>query len=155
MDTIEIITESAQETIELGKKIAAAMHGGQIVALIGNLGSGKTHIIKGIAQGLKAPDPTRVCSPTFVLINEYAARGGELTLYHIDAYRLNSVREFELLGFEDFCRPDAIVLIEWADKVMPALTGLDMVKIELSHEGQNKRRIKIINPSQAIRNILK
>ncbi len=155
MDTIEIITESAQETIELGKKIAAAMHGGQIIALIGNLGSGKTHIIKGIAQGLNAPDPTRVCSPTFVLINEYAARGGELTLYHIDAYRLNSVREFELLGFEDFCRPDAIVLIEWADKVMPALTGLDMVKIELSHEGQNKRRIQIINPSQAIRNILK
>ena len=155
MDIIEIITESAQETIRLGKKLAAAMHGGQIVALIGNLGSGKTHLIKGIAQGLKAPDPTRVCSPTFVLINEYAARDGELTLYHIDAYRLNSVREFELLGFEDFCRPDAIVLIEWADKVMPALAGLDMVQIELSHEGQDKRRIKIVNPSQSIRNILK
>lgn len=150
-NSIEIVTQSAVETIELGKKIACGLTGGQIVALIGNLGSGKTHLIKGIAEGLNAPDPTKVCSPTFVLINEYEARDGELTLYHIDAYRLNSVREFELLGFEDLCRPDAIVLVEWADKVMPALRGLERVQIELSHEGQDKRRIKIINPSEPIR----
>jgi tRNA threonylcarbamoyladenosine biosynthesis protein TsaE len=98
-ESIEIVTESAAETVSLGKKLAGGLRGGQIVALIGNLGSGKTHLIKGIAQGLGAPDPTKVCSPTFVLVNEYEARDGELTLYHIDAYRLNSVREFELLGF--------------------------------------------------------
>lgn len=145
---IEIITNSAKETIELGRKLAAALHGGEVVALIGDLGSGKTHLIKGIAIGLNAPDPTKVCSPTFVLVNEYAAGDGDLTLYHIDAYRLNSLREFELLGFEDFCRPDAIVLVEWADKVLPALSGLNLLRIELSHAGQNQRRIRIVNPTE-------
>jgi tRNA threonylcarbamoyladenosine biosynthesis protein TsaE len=151
---IEVITESAKETIELGRKIASVMHGGQIVALTGPLGSGKTHLIKGIAQGLDAPDSTKVCSPTFVLVNEYEARGGELTLYHIDAYRLNSPREFEQLGFEDFCRPDAIVLVEWADKILPALAGLEVVQIELDHAGEDKRRIRIVNPTEQILHIL-
>jgi tRNA threonylcarbamoyladenosine biosynthesis protein TsaE len=150
-NTIEIITESAQETIALGRKIASGLEGGQIVALIGNLGSGKTHLIKGIAQGLDAPDPTKVCSPTFVLVNEYHARDGELTLYHIDAYRLTSVQEFERLGFEDFCRPDAIVLVEWADKILPALSGLDVLRIELEHAGGDKRKIRIVNPSEGLK----
>ncbi len=149
--TIEIITNSAQETIELGRKIAAGLTGGQIVALIGPLGSGKTHLIKGIALGLDALDPTKVCSPTFVLVNEYHARNDELTLYHIDAYRLNNVQEFERLGFEDFCRPDAIVLIEWADKVLPALRGLEVLRIELTHAGQDARRIEIHNPNEQLR----
>jgi tRNA threonylcarbamoyladenosine biosynthesis protein TsaE len=152
--TIEIITHSANETIELGRKIASGLVGGQIVALIGNLGSGKTHLIKGIAMGLDAPDPTKVCSPTFVLVNEYHARNDELTLYHIDAYRLTSVQEFERLGFEDFCRPDAIVLIEWADKVLAALSGLDVVRIELEHAGGDGRRIRVVNPTEAILRIL-
>ncbi|MGH2270175.1 tRNA (adenosine(37)-N6)-threonylcarbamoyltransferase complex ATPase subunit type 1 TsaE [Anaerohalosphaeraceae bacterium U12dextr] len=147
---IEIITHSAKDTIELGKNLASALQGGEVVALIGDLGSGKTHLIKGIAIGLNAPDPTKVCSPTFVLVNEYSARDGNLTLYHIDAYRLNSLREFELLGFEDFCRPDAIVLVEWADKVLPALSGLNLLRIELSHAGQDQRRIRIVNPTERI-----
>jgi tRNA threonylcarbamoyladenosine biosynthesis protein TsaE len=147
---IEVITESAKETIELGRKIASVLHGGLIVALTGPLGSGKTHLIKGIAQGLDAPDPTKVNSPTFVLVNEYEVRGGELTLYHIDAYRLNSPREFEQLGFEDFCRPDAIVLVEWADKILPALAGLELLRIELAHAGQDKRRIRIVNPTETM-----
>jgi tRNA threonylcarbamoyladenosine biosynthesis protein TsaE len=151
---IEVITESAHQTIELGRKIASALHGGQIVAMTGPLGSGKTHLIKGIAIGLDAPDPTKVCSPTFVLVNEYQARNSQLTLYHIDAYRLNSLREFERLGFEDFCRPDAIVLIEWADKVLPALSGLDVIRIELSHDGEDKRRIRIVSPSGQLFTIL-
>jgi tRNA threonylcarbamoyladenosine biosynthesis protein TsaE len=152
--TIEIMTHSAQETIELGQKIASGLVGGQIVALIGELGSGKTHLIKGIALGLDASDSTKVCSPTFVLVNEYHARNDELTLYHIDAYRLTSVQEFERLGFEDFCRPDAIVLIEWADKVLAALSGLDVIRIELEHAGGNKRRIRMINPGQNLLHIL-
>jgi len=149
-NTIDIITESAQQTIALGKKIGLGLRGGQIVALTGPLGSGKTHLIKGIALGLDASDSTKVNSPTFVLVNEYQARGGELTLYHIDAYRLNHLREFEQLGFEDFCRPDAIVLIEWADKILPALAGLEWLCVELAHAGQDKRRIRIVNPSEAM-----
>jgi tRNA threonylcarbamoyladenosine biosynthesis protein TsaE len=152
--TFEIVTQSAQETIELGRKIASALSGGQIIALVGPLGSGKTHLIKGIALGLDAPDPTKVCSPTFVLVNEYHARNDELTLYHIDAYRLNTVQEFERLGFEDFCRPDAIVLIEWADKILPALGGLDVLRIELEHAGEDSRRIRIVNPSGQLFTVL-
>lgn len=152
-ESIELITRSAQETIGLGKKIAAGLRGGQVVALIGDLGSGKTHLIKGIAQGLNAPDPTKVCSPTFVLVNEYYTADG-LTLYHIDAYRLASPREMDTLGFDDFCRPDAIVLVEWADKVMPALAGLDVLRIDLSHAGQDTRHIRIVNPDKPLADCL-
>ena len=143
--TIEVITHSPAETIELGRQFGASLQGGEVVALIGNLGTGKTHFIKGAAAGLQAPDLGRVNSPTFVLINEYEGRGGELTVYHIDAYRLQSVAEFEALGFADYCRPDTVILIEWADKILPALTGIDYIRIDLSHEGPADRRIKISN----------
>ncbi len=142
---IVIITCSPAETIELGRKLGASLKGGQIIALVGNLGTGKTHLIKGVATGLQAPDMAQVTSPTFVLINEYEGRGGELTVYHIDAYRLESVAEFEALGFTDYCRPDAIVLIEWADKILPALEGIDYIRIDLSHEGPTDRKIQISN----------
>jgi tRNA threonylcarbamoyladenosine biosynthesis protein TsaE len=142
--TFEIITNSPQETIEVGRKLS--LSGGQVVALIGPLGAGKTHLIKGIVLGLGGTDMTKVNSPTFVLVNEYAAAGG-LTVYHIDAYRIETVREFEMLGFEDFCRPDAVVLIEWADKVLPALAGLDVITVELSHISANQRKIRIENSS--------
>jgi tRNA threonylcarbamoyladenosine biosynthesis protein TsaE len=139
----ETVTHSPEETIELGRKFGAALQGGQVVALVGPLGAGKTHFIKGVAAGLGSPDQSRVNSPTFVLINEYESRGGELTVYHIDAYRLQSVAEFEALGFADYCRPDAVILIEWADKVLPALKGIDYIRIDLSHEGPTERKILI------------
>ena len=142
----ETITRSPQETIELGRRFGASLKGGEIVALIGNLGAGKTHFMKGVAAGLDSPDMSQVTSPTFVLVNEYEGRGGELTIYHIDAYRLDSVREFEALGFEDYCRPDAVVFIEWADKILPALQGLTYIRIDLSHEGPTERRIVISGP---------
>lgn len=141
--TIEVVTHSPAETMELGRKFGAALQGGQVVALVGPLGAGKTHFIKGAAAGLGAPDLGRVNSPTFVLINEYEGRGGELTVYHIDAYRLQSVAEFEALGFADYCRPDAVILIEWADKILPALKGIDYIRIDLSHEGPTDRKISI------------
>lgn len=141
----ETVTNSPAETIELGRRFGASLEGGEVVALIGNLGSGKTHFIKGVAAGLESPDMSQVTSPTFVLVNEYEGRGGELTIYHIDAYRLESVAEFEALGFEDYCRPDTVVFIEWADKVLPALSGLDYIRIDLSHEGPSQRKI-VIHP---------
>ena len=137
-----MVTHSPSETIELGRRFGASLKGGEIVALIGDLGTGKTHLIKGIAAGLDAPEMA-VTSPTFVLVNEYEGRGGELTVYHIDAYRLASVKEFEALGFADYCTPESVVVIEWADKVLPALEGYDCIRIELSHEGTTDRRIKI------------
>ncbi|MHC4186787.1 MAG: tRNA (adenosine(37)-N6)-threonylcarbamoyltransferase complex ATPase subunit type 1 TsaE [Planctomycetota bacterium] len=114
-----------------------------VVCLAGPLGSGKTHLIKGIAIGAEAEDAGKsVNSPTFVIINEYK---GKYDIYHIDCYRLESIGEFEMLGFDDYCLPDSIVLIEWADKVEKALGGMEAVRIELSHEGQSSRGIQIEN----------
>lgn len=138
----DIVSNSAGETIELGRKIGLGLKGGEVFALCGALGSGKTHLIKGIAVGVGAQDQGQVNSPTFVIVNEYA---GRLEIYHIDAYRLNSVAEFEMLGFDDFCHPGSVVLIEWADKVESVLRTVDHVLIELEHAGETIRRVHIEN----------
>lgn len=139
----EINSKSVRQTIEIGRGIGAKLKGGEVIGLIGPLGSGKTHLIKGIAEGLDAERAeTAVSSPTFVIVNEYSAR---LSIYHIDAYRIDSVCEFEALGFDDYCRADSVVLLEWADKVEPALKGVDWVRIELSHLGPNERALHIKN----------
>jgi tRNA threonylcarbamoyladenosine biosynthesis protein TsaE len=133
---LKIISNSAEETIERGRRIGSQLRGGEIICLVGPLGSGKTHLIKGIAAGAGAEKAGRfVNSPTFVIVNEYK---GRFDIYHIDAYRLESVGEFEMLGFDDYCSPDSVVLIEWADKVEKALG-----RIELSHKGENSRGIEI------------
>ncbi|MEJ2648238.1 MAG: tRNA (adenosine(37)-N6)-threonylcarbamoyltransferase complex ATPase subunit type 1 TsaE [Sedimentisphaerales bacterium] len=139
---IDIVTHSPEETINFGRKFGAHLKGGEIIAVIGQLGSGKTHLIKGIASGAGATDSDIVNSPTFVIVNEYA---GRFDIYHIDAYRLNSISEFEMLGFDDFCYPSSIVIIEWADKVETALGTIDYIRIELEHAGQNTRKIHISN----------
>lgn len=136
---LDIISKSAEETIELGRRIGEQLKGGEVIAVCGALGSGKTHLIKGIAAGAGAQDSARrVNSPTFVIVNEYA---GRVDIYHIDAYRLNSALEFEMIGFDDFCYPESVVLIEWADKVESALEGINYMRIELFHAGDMQRRI--------------
>jgi len=138
----DVVSHSPEETIEVGRKIGSQLKGGEVVAVCGPLGSGKTHLIKGIAAGAGAKDSREVTSPTFVIINEYV---GRVDIYHIDAYRLNSIAEFEMLGFDDFCCPQSVVLIEWADKVESALQTIDYIRIELFHTGQTKRKIHIQN----------
>jgi tRNA threonylcarbamoyladenosine biosynthesis protein TsaE len=134
-------SNSPDETIELGRRIGVQLRGGEVIAVCGALGSGKTHLIKGIAAGAGAQDSARrVNSPTFVIVNEYA---GRVDIYHIDAYRLNSVAEFEMIGFDDFCYPQSVVLIEWADKIESALEGIDYMRLELFHAGDTQRRIYI------------
>ena len=99
--------------------------------------------VAACSRGAGAADDMRhVNSPTFVLVNEYI---GHVDIYHIDAYRLNSIDEFERIGFDDFCRPDSVVVIEWADKIESALTGIDYIRIELDHAGQTQRKIVIRN----------
>ena len=145
MNNIEITTNSAAETIELGRKIGASLKGGEVFALIGNLGTGKTHLIKGVALGLEAHDSDQVSSPTFVLVNEYFGRAGLIHIYHIDAYRMESVAEFESLGFDEYCRPDSVVLVEWADKVINAVNVYDPIQVCLSHVSETQRQIIIQN----------
>ena len=140
---LTVTTKSATETIEFGRKIGSQLKGGDVIALIGPLGSGKTHLIKGIVKGLGAEDAyNEVTSPTFVLVNEYT---GRLDIFHIDAYRLDSIAQFEQIGFDDYCYPDSVVLIEWADKVEAALAGIKYIKVELAHLGPDNRAIKITN----------
>jgi tRNA threonylcarbamoyladenosine biosynthesis protein TsaE len=137
-----ISSNSPEQTIELGKKIGSQLKGGEVIAVCGPLGSGKTHLIKGIAAGAGATDSKDVTSPTFVIVNEYK---GRLDIFHIDAYRLNSIAEFEMLGFDDFCYPQSVVLIEWADKIESAILDIDYIRIELSYDGKTKRKIHIKN----------
>lgn len=142
---ITLISDSTDQTVELGKKIGTGLKGGEIFCLTGPLGSGKTHLVKGIAAGAGASDPRQVNSPTFVIINEYHGTDSALDVYHIDAYRLDSIAEFEMLGFDDLCCPNSVVLIEWADKVQPALKNIDSIRVELSHISQNQRQINMKN----------
>jgi len=139
---IDFVSDSPEETIELGREVGSQLKGGEVIAICGTLGSGKTHLIKGIAAGAGAAESKKVTSPTFVIINEYK---GRLDIYHIDAYRLESILEFEMLGFDDYCHPDSVVLIEWADKIESALGNIDYIKVELSHAGESKRKIHIEN----------
>ncbi len=139
----EVATNSANETIEFGRKFGSQLKGGEVIALVGPLGAGKTHLIKGIVAGLGAEDAANeVTSPTFVLVNEYS---GRLEVYHLDAYRLDSIAQFEQIGFDDYCHLGSVVLIEWADKIEKALAGINYIKIELSHLGQTARTVHIVN----------
>ena len=144
-----VTTNSADETISLGQRIGRQLKGGEVIALVGPLGSGKTHLIKGIVKGLGAEGAANeVTSPTFVLVNEYA---GRLDIFHIDAYRLDSIAQFEQIGFDDYCYPGSVVLIEWADKIESAIKGISFIKIELSHLNPTSRSIHITNAPDYIR----
>ena len=139
---LEITSQSPEQTIEIGGRIGRKLKGGEVIAICGLLGSGKTHLIKGIAAGAGAKESTKVNSPTFVIINEYS---GRFDIFHIDAYRLNSIAEFEMLGFDELCYSQSVVLIEWADKIESALQAVDYIRIELEHVGETQRLIHIKN----------
>ncbi len=143
----DVTSKSPEETIELGRKIGSQLRGGEVVAICGALGSGKTHLIKGIAAGAGAAEAGKVTSPTFIIVKEYT---GRLNIYHIDAYRLDSIAEFEMIGFDDYCRPESVVVIEWADKIESALQGIDYIQTELFHAGETQRDIHIENRPEYI-----
>ena len=119
METITTVTSSAQETIEFAKHFARTLKPGSVLCLEGQLGSGKTTFIKGLAEGLGLKHPEQVKSPTFVLMHLYKAK---MPLYHFDCYRLNSLEELENIGFQDFVNdPHAIACVEWAEKAKELL----------------------------------
>jgi tRNA threonylcarbamoyladenosine biosynthesis protein TsaE len=132
----KVVTSSAAETIELGHRLAAGLSG--VVLLIGNLGSGKTTLVKGIAEGLGAARADEVSSPTFTLIHEY---GDPPRVYHIDLYRLDTEREVESLGLEDLWTPDRLVLIEWGER-FPRLMPLPRTEITLTARDDDSRIIE-------------
>jgi len=119
------ISESEKETLALGESFAAQLHGGEIVALRGELGSGKTVFVKGVCRGLGSTDV--VSSPTFVLINEY---NGNRKIYHADLYRLETEAQLPALGLEELPSPDAVLFIEWPDIASKTLRYRFLVQCE-------------------------
>jgi len=112
--TSHTITHSAEETIAFGRSLAAELSPPLIVLLRGDLGAGKTTLVKGIAEGFEAALAEDVTSPTFTLVHEY--RGPRVTLYHVDLYRIDTERDLETLGLDDLFAPNCILLIEWGEK---------------------------------------
>ncbi len=133
------LSESPKDTINFASRFAKALKAGDMLALTGNLGSGKTTFVKGIAKGLGVKNYKYVNSPTFVLIKEYK---GKLPLYHFDLYRLDIIKDIEDLGSDEYFFGKGISVVEWADKCK-ALLPKNSIKIEFRIKGETKREIII------------
>ena len=131
-------THSAEETTELGRGLCAELKPGTMVLLRGDLGAGKTTMVKGIAEGFQAAKAEDVTSPTFTLIHEY--RGPQVTLFHIDLYRIDTQRELDTLALDDLMTPHSLLLIEWGEKFERFVRERDR-EITIQHEGGDDRRI--------------
>jgi tRNA threonylcarbamoyladenosine biosynthesis protein TsaE len=138
--TREFTTHSAEETIALGRDLAPLLTPRKLVLLRGDLGAGKTTLVKGIAQGFQAALEEDVTSPTFTLVHEY--RGPSATLYHIDLYRVDTPRELETLGLDDLMSGNGVLLIEWGEK-FPRFERERDVEIALERVSENERRIRV------------
>jgi tRNA threonylcarbamoyladenosine biosynthesis protein TsaE len=136
----EFTTHSAEETIALGRELAPMLAPPKLVVLQGELGAGKTTLVKGVAEGFQAALREDVTSPTFTLIHEY--RGPRANLYHIDLYRVDTQRELETLGLDDLVDEKSVLLIEWGEKFARFQRERD-VEIELDRLGETKRRIRV------------
>ncbi len=140
----EFTTHSGADTIEVGRKLAGLLKPPQLLVLRGDLGTGKTTLVKGIAQALDAADPDEVTSPTFTLLHEYVGTqdGRPVKLFHLDVYRLEGDRQLETLGLDELLTPDALVLVEWGEKfksIKKRATG----EIAISSAGGDARKITV------------
>jgi tRNA threonylcarbamoyladenosine biosynthesis protein TsaE len=149
MHSMNITIESAThaDTVRLGRLLAGLLQPGMVIALIGDLGAGKTTLVKGIASGLLNIDEREVTSPTFTIVQEYS---GAMPLYHVDAYRLDSALDLEAVGFEDYIDGCGVTVIEWADRITEALP-LETLTISIEQHGEQQRsfHLQAATPQQA------
>ncbi len=136
---IEIISCSFEETRKLGKKIGKQLMPGAVIALTGELGSGKTVFVQGLAAGLAVPADYYITSPTFTLINEYPGRH---PFYHVDLYRIETLDDLEEIGFYDIVHGEGVTAIEWADK-LPENMLTEHLEIHLEIIDDDSRKILI------------
>lgn len=136
-----VITKSAEETRQLGGKIAAKINNGDVIALYGDLGSGKTQLVKGICAAIGVKEI--VNSPTFIIVNEYSSEKFQ-KIFHFDFYRLKHYSDIESIGFDDYMNSRGIVMIEWPEIIEDTLPE-STIKIRISHtvENENYRYIKV------------
>jgi tRNA threonylcarbamoyladenosine biosynthesis protein TsaE len=142
--THEFTTGSDADTIEVGRKLAKLLKPPQLIILRGDLGTGKTTLVKGIAQALDAAEANEVTSPTFTLVHEYdgTQQGKAVKLFHLDVYRLEGERQLETLGLDELLTEDSLVLVEWGEKfksIKKRATG----EIAISTEGGDARKITV------------
>jgi len=142
MSTREITTHSAEETIAFGRTLTRLLAPPKLVLLRGDLGAGKTTLIKGIASAFDAASEDNVTSPTFTLVHEY--RGPKANLYHIDLYRIDTPRQLETLGLDDLFGENNVLLIEWGEKFARFARERD-VEIAIDRIGEYERRIRIFS----------
>ena len=126
-------------TTVFGHRLAGLLFPWAVAALVGPLGAGKTHLVRAVAQGLGVRDGRVVSSPTFVLIQEYAAR---LPIYHFDAYRLRSAADFFDLGVHEYFAGDGVCLVEWAERVEECLPA-EHLRVTLAITGETSRRLRV------------
>ena len=136
--TYEYITRSTEETIELGKLIGEQLRGGDMIAYKGSMGAGKTTMTRGLTQGLGLGDTA--FSPTFALVNEY--RGGRLTLYHFDMYRIGSAIDLETTGFFDYLDDESVLAVEWSENIEEELPD-ERIIVTLGRIDDDTRKITI------------
>jgi tRNA threonylcarbamoyladenosine biosynthesis protein TsaE len=135
-----ITTHSQEETAAVGRTLAASLEAGSVLLLVGDLGAGKTALVRGLAEGLGVA-PEEVSSPTFTLMQEY--RGGRVPLIHVDLYRLDDPREIDDLGLEELGL-ESVLAIEWAEKLPRPFTGA--IDVHIEHAGENERQVTIAPP---------
>jgi tRNA threonylcarbamoyladenosine biosynthesis protein TsaE len=140
----QFTSRSGAETVEVGRKLATLLVPPQLLILRGDLGTGKTTLVKGIAQALDAAEADEVTSPTFTLLHEYdgAQDGKPVKLFHLDVYRLEGERQLETLGLDELLTPDALVLVEWGEKfksIKKKATG----EISITSAGGDVRKITV------------
>lgn len=143
---LEFMTRSERETVALAARFSQLCGNGDVVALFGDLGAGKTRFVRGLAEGLGL-DAAEVSSPTFVLMHEYSSTGvaDAMMLVHIDAYRMTGAEELESIGWDEMVGGDerAIFVVEWADRVESALPE-DRIDVEIEHRDCDERMIRIV-----------
>ncbi len=137
----EVVTHSAEETIALGRSLAQSLAPPKLVLLRGDLGAGKTTLVKGIARAFDAAQEEDVTSPTFTLVHEY--RGPQVNVYHVDLYRIDTPRQLETLGLDDLIAENSVLLLEWGEKFQRFVDERD-VEIQIERLGEDERRVRIL-----------
>jgi tRNA threonylcarbamoyladenosine biosynthesis protein TsaE len=149
-DSVRIETGEVEQTIELGNLIGSLLKAGDVVALIGQLGAGKTYLTKGIAEGQGVKDRKEVTSPSYVLVKQYM---GRMPIYHFDAYRVKSPDELYDIDCVGFFWGEGVSIIEWADKVMECLPD-DFIKITIETVGETSRDIHVSYQGERYRSFM-
>jgi len=137
MGAWSVISHSQRQTKSCGKKLAPLLEGGDIIGLRGELGAGKTCLVRGVAEGLGVGEKAWIRSPTFTLINEYH---GRLPVYHIDLYRVSGQAEQEGLNLSEYLYGDGVCLVEWFE-YLPADETEEFLEVNLTHAGANRRSL--------------